>query len=703
MSQPLLSIGMIVKNEERCLEKCLKALEPLRQAIPCELVIADTGSTDRTKEIASGYADVLFDFVWVKDFSKARNAVMDRCTGKWYLTLDADEYMVPDTDEIVAFLTSPKASTIKQATIVQRNFFNKNMDGTYADFNALRMCRMNTGARYIEPIHEHFDQILTYNEIYILSNTIFDHDGYAEVTPEHKAKKEQRNLELLRMQLEEEPDNLRTILQCMESATVNKKDRRYFTDYAIEKLKKATPADIYWDSVAPNLAKQVAIILDFDNDPYQEEWCEWTYKNFPNSYQTTIDLNFIRVKFLYRNKRYIEAIKVGKDYLRNLEKYNKKNNTATAENLTTTLLNAHEFNKNEVITLIANAMIEEGRTDEALKYLLETNLVKQSKIVMNNWFVALINIEKSDKVNTQISKHISATLKKYNNNEHWTYDYLIAKIKSLFQSDEEKDYYKLFENVPGTIGLSANIADSKTKEEAEKYLNQIENWDEFMPLALKHAILLNAELPKDFYTMDASQLASLNKNLTKATAEIINVLLKNFCNTEYCNNFTHTSFIFNLLLIILFYTFTKVESELKAPLINNFVFVANTYLSSCYNSELLENEKYITCISTPHLFAWYLVKANNLKETNSLEYVKTLRVLLNKIPESKQVVEFLIEEFQKEESNKKQEQIKNASPELIAMAEQLKTMLAALPENSPELLAIKQSPMYKQVAFLIED
>ena len=50
MNQPLLSIGMIVKNEERCLEKCLKALEPLRQAIPCELVIADTGSTDKQRK-----------------------------------------------------------------------------------------------------------------------------------------------------------------------------------------------------------------------------------------------------------------------------------------------------------------------------------------------------------------------------------------------------------------------------------------------------------------------------------------------------------------------------------------------------------------------------------------------------------------------------------------------------------------------------
>ena len=60
MSQPLLSIGMIVKNEERCLEKCLKALKPLREAIPCELVIADTGSTDKTREIAAKYADILF-------------------------------------------------------------------------------------------------------------------------------------------------------------------------------------------------------------------------------------------------------------------------------------------------------------------------------------------------------------------------------------------------------------------------------------------------------------------------------------------------------------------------------------------------------------------------------------------------------------------------------------------------------------------
>ena len=77
---PLLSIGMIVKNEMDCLQRCLESLTPLREAIPCEVVIADTGSTDGTRELAAQYADILFDFTWSNDFSAARNAVMDRCT-----------------------------------------------------------------------------------------------------------------------------------------------------------------------------------------------------------------------------------------------------------------------------------------------------------------------------------------------------------------------------------------------------------------------------------------------------------------------------------------------------------------------------------------------------------------------------------------------------------------------------------------------
>ena len=86
MKKPVYSIGIIFKNEIRCLERCMKSLQPLREAVPCELVMADTGSTDGSREVAEKYADILFDFPWIDDFAAARNAVMDRCSGRWYLS-----------------------------------------------------------------------------------------------------------------------------------------------------------------------------------------------------------------------------------------------------------------------------------------------------------------------------------------------------------------------------------------------------------------------------------------------------------------------------------------------------------------------------------------------------------------------------------------------------------------------------------------
>ena len=64
-----ISVCMIVKNEERVLERCLDSLRGLMD----ELIIVDTGSADRTKEIAARYTDKIYDFAWVGDFSAARN------------------------------------------------------------------------------------------------------------------------------------------------------------------------------------------------------------------------------------------------------------------------------------------------------------------------------------------------------------------------------------------------------------------------------------------------------------------------------------------------------------------------------------------------------------------------------------------------------------------------------------------------------
>jgi glycosyltransferase involved in cell wall biosynthesis len=83
----MLSLCMIVKNEEKNLEKCLNSV--------CEyiedIIIVDTGSTDTTKEIAKKYTNKVYDFEWCNDFSKARNFSISKASNDWVLILDADE------------------------------------------------------------------------------------------------------------------------------------------------------------------------------------------------------------------------------------------------------------------------------------------------------------------------------------------------------------------------------------------------------------------------------------------------------------------------------------------------------------------------------------------------------------------------------------------------------------------------------------
>lgn len=84
---PIVSCAMIVRDAELTLERALASVRPHVD----ELVIVDTGSADRTVEIAARYADTLVGLQWVDDFSAARQHAFDRCTGDWIMHLDADD------------------------------------------------------------------------------------------------------------------------------------------------------------------------------------------------------------------------------------------------------------------------------------------------------------------------------------------------------------------------------------------------------------------------------------------------------------------------------------------------------------------------------------------------------------------------------------------------------------------------------------
>ena len=84
-----ISLVMIVKNEERTLEKCLRSAVSLVD----EMIVADTGSADGTKAVAERMGAKVYDYGWTNDFSDARNFALSHSSGDWNLILDADEIL----------------------------------------------------------------------------------------------------------------------------------------------------------------------------------------------------------------------------------------------------------------------------------------------------------------------------------------------------------------------------------------------------------------------------------------------------------------------------------------------------------------------------------------------------------------------------------------------------------------------------------
>lgn len=87
-----ISLCLIVKDEEKVLSRCLATVKDIAD----EIIIVDTGSTDRTKEIAAGYTDRIYDFRWNDDFAAARNYAFSQATMEYTLWLDADDILLEE-------------------------------------------------------------------------------------------------------------------------------------------------------------------------------------------------------------------------------------------------------------------------------------------------------------------------------------------------------------------------------------------------------------------------------------------------------------------------------------------------------------------------------------------------------------------------------------------------------------------------------
>lgn len=193
----MISVCMIVKNEEAVLGRCLQALEPLKY----EIVIVDTGSTDRTKEIAARYTDKIYDFTWQNDFSAARNFSIEKASNNKVLIIDSDEIIVEVNKGELERLVEVNLRGIGRLTRI--NEFTR--DGRH--FRGYERVSRFFDRRYYQYeglIHEQVVSRKTGTEstFYEIPLTV-EHFGY-EGDLAFRKRKAMRNIELLKQQLKKE-------------------------------------------------------------------------------------------------------------------------------------------------------------------------------------------------------------------------------------------------------------------------------------------------------------------------------------------------------------------------------------------------------------------------------------------------------------------------------------------------------------------
>lgn len=172
--RPLLSLCMIVKNEQQHLGRCLNSACPYVD----EIVVIDTGSDDNTLNIAAQYDAKIGHFTWCDDFAAARNFAISQATGVWILMLDADEELIVEDQTWLNQLHTDSSSLVYCCSLVDAY-----KPSQVSIIWASRLFQNNSGIKYVGKYHEKLyyqDQLITMSDLEHVDCVKILHYGYGE-------------------------------------------------------------------------------------------------------------------------------------------------------------------------------------------------------------------------------------------------------------------------------------------------------------------------------------------------------------------------------------------------------------------------------------------------------------------------------------------------------------------------------------------
>ena len=188
-----ISACVIVKNEEKNLPRWFQGVKDIAD----EYIVVDTGSTDRTKEIAVQNGAKVFDFAWINDFSAAKNYAIEQAKGNWIIFLDADEYFHAKDFEMVRRKIKFYHKD-KKVDVLMCKLDNIDLDNHNQSVGVIYQARIFRNKKYIRykgAIHEAlFNEKNNKTLIQYIDGVTIYHTGYSTSIAKKKAK---RNLEII--------------------------------------------------------------------------------------------------------------------------------------------------------------------------------------------------------------------------------------------------------------------------------------------------------------------------------------------------------------------------------------------------------------------------------------------------------------------------------------------------------------------------
>lgn len=681
--QMKLSVVMMVKNEERYLDDCLSSLKPVIDKIKTELIIIDTGSEDRTVEIAKKHTNKVYFHKWNSDFASMRNKTISYATGEWILVLDGDE-VLKGADKLVEFLESPESKQYNTGRLIIRNITSEKGKQGDVYFSLLRLFKNTKDFSYKGAIHEQPQ----YQEPICDIDVRLDHYGYLSTDKDLMELKYTRNVEILKKELEKDPKNIYYWYQLSSSYGMYK-------DY-----KKALEANLK----AYTIAKENNIALGnhmyvythlaltyFWNEKYKE--LEKICLEALGMGKKYIDLYFLLGKAQKELGKHKKAIESYKNYLKYLKQHKELQimNDVSVPSMT---LEVYE----EAYLDLCNLYRKIGNNEEALEYAKKIKSEAQFNKVLPSLIELYIDLNNHEELKKEYLKipetnesmlndfwiHLETIMLKLENNKK-------DKLVELFSKGDCK--YSLLNKVRMDIKNNNEILNGEL-------LNKIKEMDvgnlplffaDIIYWFLKNQYNVGSILKKSREFAIESHIEYLNHQYSDLDQTILTYLInkkERVSLTDYR--------VEKVLAKKYLFMSDEIGEDFKI-ILDNYITNGIYYISRVYSKAILDNELIYDVKNTEDAFLVYMYLANKYEESNMDQYVHYLRMALRTYPEMNKVIEVLLEQIKEKQKDSGKKALLDRSDELETYQKQIKDQIRTLIENGKIEPAIDLIREYESV------